>query len=90
MNLGHLETLTYSLSTNEFQYDYTRSGTPTNCIVPSFLGQKINQAQTIWRNGGFTTQVIVQAGRGQKISRQSIQPGTSANCNTTIITVSGR
>ena len=45
------------------------TATPTNCIVPNFLGQKINRAQTIWRNAGFTTQVIVQAGRGQKISR---------------------
>jgi hypothetical protein len=66
------------------------TATPTDCIVPNFLGQKINQAQTIWRNAGFITQVIAQGGRGQKISRQSIQGGTSANCNTTIITVSGR
>ena len=68
----------------------TPTATPTNCIVPNFLGQKINRAQTIWRNAGFTTQVIVQGGRGQKISRQSIPAGTSANCNTTIITVSAR
>ena len=68
----------------------TPTATPTNCIVPNFLGQKINRAQTIWRNAGFTTQVIVQGGRGQKISRQSTQAGTSANCNTTIITVSAR
>ena len=66
------------------------TATPTNCIVPNFLGQKINRAQTIWRNAGFTTQVIVRGGRGQKISRQSIPAGTSANCNTTIITVSAR
>jgi Protein of unknown function (DUF4038)/Putative collagen-binding domain of a collagenase/PASTA domain len=66
------------------------TATPTNCIVPNFLGQKISQAQTIWRNAGFTTQVIALGGRGQKISRQSIPAGTSANCNTTIITVSGR
>src|SRR5436190_5383120 len=39
----------------------TPTATPTNCIVPNFLGQKINRAQTIWRNAGFTTQVIVQA-----------------------------
>src|SRR5438093_656744 len=45
------------------------TATPTNCIVPNFLGQKINRAQRIWSNAGFTTQVIVQAGRGQKISR---------------------
>jgi hypothetical protein len=64
--------------------------TPTNCIVPNFLGQKINRAQTIWRDAGFTTQVIAQGGRGQKISRQSVQAGTLANCNTTIITVSAR
>ena len=68
----------------------TPTATPTNCIVPNFLGQKINRAQTIWRNAGFTTQVIARGGRGQKILRQSIQAGTSANCNTTIITVSGR
>ena len=66
------------------------TATPTDCIVPNFLGQKISQAQTIWSNAGFITQVIAQGGRGQKISRQSIQAGTSANCNTTIITVSGR
>src|SRR5205823_10086233 len=34
----------------------TPTATPTNCIVPNFLGQKINQAQRIWRNAGFTTQ----------------------------------
>jgi len=68
----------------------TPTATPTNCIVPNFLGRKINQAQTIWRTAGFTTQVIAQGGRGQKISRQSIQAGTLANCNTTIITVSAR
>ena len=68
----------------------TPTATPTNCIVPNFLGQKINQAQTIWRNAGFTTQVIARGGRGQKISLQSIPAGTLANCNTTIITVSGR
>ena len=66
------------------------TATPTNCIVPNFLGQKINRAQTIWRNAGFTTQVIARGGRGQRISQQSIQAGTSANCNTTIITVSAR
>src|SRR4029077_2365321 len=68
----------------------TPTATPTNCIVPNFLGQKINRAQRIWSNAGFTTQVIVQGGRGQRISFQSIPAGTSANCNTTIITVSGR
>jgi len=68
----------------------TPTATPTNCIVPSFLGQKINQAQRIWHNAGFTTQVIVQGGRGSKILQQSIPAGTSANCDTTIITVSGR
>jgi Concanavalin A-like lectin/glucanases superfamily len=66
------------------------TATPTNCIVPNFLGQRINQAQTIWRNAGFTTQVIVRSRRGQRISFQSIPAGTSANCNTTIITVSAR
>ena len=68
----------------------TPTATPTNCIVPNFLGQKINQAQKIWRDAGFTTQVIAPRGGGQKISQQSIQAGTSANCNTTIITVSAR
>jgi len=66
------------------------TATPTNCIVPNFLGQKINRAQTIWRNAGFTTQVIVQSRQGQKISWQSIPAGTSANCNTTLVTVSTR
>src|SRR6476660_7624328 len=68
----------------------TPTTTPTNCIVPNFLGQKINRAQRIWSNAGFTTQVIVQGGRGQRISFQSIPAGTSANCNTTLITVSSR
>jgi hypothetical protein len=44
----------------------TPTVTPTNCIVPNFLGQKINRAQTIWRNAGFATQVIVLGGRGPK------------------------
>ena len=68
----------------------TATATPTNCVVPNFLGQRISRAQAIWRNAGFTTQVIVQGGRGKRISWQSIPAGTSANCNTTLITVSTR
>jgi len=68
----------------------TATATPTNCIVPNFLGQKINRAQRIWRNAGFTTQVMGGSRQGQRISWQSIPAGTSANCNTTIITVSAR
>src|SRR4029077_7346091 len=66
----------------------TPTATPTDCIVPDFLGQKINRAQRIWSNAGFTTQVIVLGPKGQRISSQSIPVGTSANCDTTIITVS--
>jgi hypothetical protein len=68
----------------------TPTATPTNCIVPNFLGQKINRAQRIWRNAGFTTQAIVLGRQGQTISGQSVQAGILANCNTTIITVSSR
>ena len=68
----------------------TPTATPTNCIVPNFLGRRINRAQRIWRNAGFTTQVIVRSRQGQRISWQSIPAGTSANCNTTLITVSTR
>jgi hypothetical protein len=66
----------------------TPTATPTDCIVPNFLGRKINRAQRIWSNAGFTTQVIVLGRLGQRISGQSIPAGTSANCDTTIITVS--
>jgi hypothetical protein len=66
----------------------TPTATPTGCIVPDFLGQKINRAQRIWSNAGFTTQVIVLGPKGQRISSQSIPAGTSVNCDTTIITVS--
>ena len=68
----------------------TPTATPTNCIVPNFLGQKIHRALKIWSNAGFTTQVMVRSGQGQRISWQSIPAGTPANCNTTLITVSTR
>src|SRR5207249_3303352 len=56
--------------------------------VPDFVGVKIIDAQTIWQNAGFTTEVITDGPPGQTISWQSLPPGYEGDCSTTVIFVS--
>jgi hypothetical protein len=66
------------------------TATPTPCLatVPDFVGVKIMDAQTIWQNAGFTTEVITDGPPGQTISWQSLPPGYEGDCSTTVIFVS--
>jgi PKD repeat protein len=47
------------------------------CIVPDFGNARRNQAQRLWSDQGFTTQVLLQGGQGNyAINYQSITGGT--------------
>lgn len=71
----------------------TATNTPNpNCIVPNFIGQKWNNAQTLWSSAppgpGFNTTVQKSGGSGNfTIRSQSIPAGSSRPCAGTIITV---
>jgi hypothetical protein len=68
----------------------TTTPTPTPCVatVPNFIGKKIQNAQTIWQNAGFTTTAITNGPPGRKIASQSLPPGYQRGCSTTAISVS--
>lgn len=68
----------------------TATATPTatpSCVVPNFIGRKLNQSQTTWRNAGFTNLVNMQGTCANNINFQSIPAGTHADCGNTQITV---
>jgi hypothetical protein len=66
------------------------TATPTPCLatVPNFVGAQIVDAQTIWQNAGFTTEVITNGPPGHRISSQSLPPGYQGDCSTTMMFVS--
>ncbi len=62
------------------------------CVVPSFIGEKVNKAQTTWNAAGFTTTVIITRPPAHNYTITSQLPavgGQPANCDTTVMTVSG-
>jgi hypothetical protein len=70
----------------------TPTSTPTStpisqCTVPNFIGARLNQAQSIWANAGFTTNVTTVGSMGHQITTQSLPPGYFGSCTTTTITV---
>ena len=68
-------------------YTY-RTPTPNHCEVPNFIGAEFNQAQRIWNDAGFTTQVIILPGlNGHYISWQSLPEGFIGSCSDTTIAV---
>jgi hypothetical protein len=71
------------------------SATPTptpisQCTVPNFIGARLNRAQSIWSNAGFTTRVTTIGSGGHKITSQSLPAGYVGSCTTTTITVTAR
>jgi cell division septation protein DedD len=73
----------------------TPTATPTatpisQCTVPNFIGGRLNRAQSIWSNGGFTTRVTTVGPGGHKITSQSLPAGYVSSCTTTTITVTAR
>jgi hypothetical protein len=73
----------------------TATATPTStpisqCTVPNFIGARLNQAQSIWSNAGFTTRVTTVGPMGHQITSQSLPPGYVGSCTTTTITVTAR
>ncbi len=63
----------------------TPAPTPVPCQIPSFVGAKVNDAQSIWFAAGFTTTVTVTRppNGNYTITNQSTVGGQPANCNTT-------
>jgi hypothetical protein len=73
----------------------TPAATPTptpisQCTVPNFIGARLNRAQSIWSNAGFTTSVTTIGPGGHKITSQSLPAGYVSSCATTTITVTAR
>jgi len=69
----------------------TATPTPTQdqCEVPNFIDTKLNRAQSLWNNAGFTTKVIIDdPGMGKLITWQSLPQGFIGSCSETMITVS--
>lgn len=69
----------------------TPAPTPQLCQIPSFIGDRANNAQTMWSAAGFTTTVtITRPPQGNyTITNQSGVGGQWANCDGTGITVYG-
>jgi len=65
----------------------TPTPTPDQCVVPNFLGIKLNRAQQTWRTAGFTTTVNKIGPNGHAIISQSLPAGYIGSCSTTTITV---
>jgi len=72
----------------------TPTPTPTQdqCEVPNFIDTKLNHAQSIWNDAGFTTEVIIvpnpdDPGQGKLITWQSLPQGFIGSCSDTTIAV---
>src|SRR5205823_11054263 len=61
----------------------TATPSPNQCEVPNFIGTKLNQAQSIWNDAGFTTEVnILPRHFGWLIIWQSLPEGFIGSCPT--------
>ena len=65
----------------------TPTPTPNQCEVPNFIGTRLNHAQSIWNDAGFTTEVITFGHFGWLITWQSLPQGFIGSCSDTTITV---
>jgi hypothetical protein len=64
------------------------SPSPAPCFAPDFIDTRAADAQNLWRNKGFTTNVVVLPGNGNyKIGLQDKVGGQPYSCTTTIVTV---
>jgi len=69
----------------------TPTATPiSQCTVPNFIGVRLNRAQSIWSNAGFTTRVTTVGPGGHGITSQSLPAGYAGSCTTTTITLTAR
>jgi hypothetical protein len=70
----------------------TPAPTPAPCQIPSFVGARANDAQTIWNAAGFTTTVTVSRPPNGNYTITNQSPGVGgqmASCTTTFMTVYG-
>jgi len=66
----------------------TPTPAPDQCEVPNFIGIRIRDAQSVWNDAGFTTEVITsENGGGHLIIWQSLPEGFIGSCSDTTITV---
>jgi hypothetical protein len=69
----------------------TPTPTPNQCEVPNFIGARENQAQAIWNDAGFTTDVIILPDGNnwsdRHINWQSLPEGFIGSCSETTISV---
>ena len=67
----------------------TATPTPDQCEVPNFIGARESQAQAIWNDAGFTTEVIILPDNwnDRHINWQSLPEGFIGSCSETTITV---
>jgi len=63
----------------------TSTPTPNECEVPNFIGTRMNRAQSVWNNAGFTTSVIKNGRPPQLIIWQSLPQGFIGSCSDTAI-----
>jgi len=68
----------------------TPTATPAQCVVPTFIGTRLQDAQTLWSNAGFVTQVLTYGPPGQPIISQSLPAGSFDECASAIIIVNSR
>jgi hypothetical protein len=69
----------------------TPTSTPAQCSVPNFVGTpRLNLAQSIWTNAGFTTNVTTVGPMGHQITGQSLPAGYIGSCTTTTITITSQ
>jgi hypothetical protein len=69
----------------------TATPTPDQCEVPNFIGARENQAQAIWNDAGFTTEVTILPDpnnfNDHRINWQSLPEGFIGSCSETTIKV---
>jgi hypothetical protein len=60
---------------------------PNQCEVPDFIGTRMNRAQSVWNNAGFTTRVFTNGRRSQLVIWQSLPQGFIGSCSDTTINI---
>lgn len=71
----------------------TAAPTPRMCFVPSFIGERANNAASIWSRAGFTTAVDVIRPPNGNYTITAQRPavgGQPVGCDTTVMHVSGQ
>ena len=70
--------------------DPTATPSPVvNCIVPNFMGVKLNRAQSVWNAAGFIrpSTVTTTGSNGRSVIWQSLPAGSLGSCANTAVTV---